>query len=181
MDLDDLADKTLKTWNDWDINFRESKSFGQQIAKLTSWEEHIGYFSISLGLARSDMEAHNRRYWSTLVSSLQASIARDVGVMERYVVGATGSLTKQPRTPDDIAEVHSAHAEVMAQFPQMSEMYSDLIHRNKILANWSKERVDSVVKLQGPWDHLQSLLSNHQQLIEKQVQTKSCVTKSTFL
>lgn len=56
----------------------------------------------------------------------------------------------------------------------MDETYSEMIQKSQILASWTREQVDSVNRLKGAWQRLQSLLENHQHIISKQVSRHYC-------
>lgn len=51
----------------------------------------------------------------------------------------------------------------------MEETFNEMLKKSQILASWSREQVDSVNRLKGAWERLQSLLDNHQHIIAKQV------------
>lgn len=51
----------------------------------------------------------------------------------------------------------------------MQKLFEDMDNKNKTLASWTRERVESVVRLQAAWERLQSLVDNHKHLISKQV------------
>lgn len=53
---------------------------------------------------------------------------------------------------------------------QMKKMFEETFNKNKTLANWTRERVDSVARLQAAWERLEGLIDNHQHLISKQVE-----------
>lgn len=84
-----------------------------------STEERVGCFIVSLSSLRSDLESHNRSYWSQLVSSLQDSIAQVVVRLQEYVNTSTAALTKQPLTMEQIGNVHASHADIMKQLPEV--------------------------------------------------------------
>lgn len=85
-----------------------------------SKEERVGCFIVCLSSLRSDLESHNRSYWSQLVASLQDSIAQDVVKLQQYVNNSTASLTKQPLTMEQIGEAHASHNDIMKQMPEVS-------------------------------------------------------------
>lgn len=51
----------------------------------------------------------------------------------------------------------------------MQKLFNEMIDKNKTLANWTRERVDSVAALQAAWERLGSLVTNYQHLMSKQV------------
>lgn len=53
----------------------------------------------------------------------------------------------------------------------MEQTFKILSQKSQILSSWTREQVDSVNRLKGAWERLQSLLENHQHIIAKQMQT----------
>lgn len=53
----------------------------------------------------------------------------------------------------------------------MEELHESMCLKAKTLANWTREQIDSVNRLQAAWERLQSLLENHEHIIAKQLQT----------
>ncbi|CAH1183888.1 unnamed protein product, partial [Phaedon cochleariae] len=93
LQLETLETSKLTSWQHWDLHFRASKTFGQEIAKLPISEERVGCFLIGLSRLRSDLESHNRSYWDQLIHSLKDSIAQDVVKLQNYVDHSTSALT----------------------------------------------------------------------------------------
>ncbi|KAG5867049.1 hypothetical protein JTB14_004843 [Gonioctena quinquepunctata] len=120
LQLETLDTSKLSSWQHWDLHFRASKTFGQEIAKLPSTEERVGCFLIGLSRLRSDLESHNRSYWDQLVNSLKDSIAQDVVKLQNYVDHSTSALTKQPVTIDEVGESGIVHKNIMKEAPEVS-------------------------------------------------------------
>ncbi|XP_074038391.1 dynein cytoplasmic heavy chain beethoven [Leptinotarsa decemlineata] len=171
LQLDPLDTTKLTSWQHWDLHFRASKTFGQEIAKLPSTEERVGCFLIGLSRLRSDLESHNRSYWDQLVYSLKDSIAQDVVKLQNYVDHSTAALTRQPVTVDEVGESGIVHNNIMKEAPEMLEVFKEMSKKSQILSSWSREQVSSVGRLKGAWDRLQSLLDNHQHIMAKQMET----------
>ncbi|XP_018579489.1 cytoplasmic dynein 2 heavy chain 1 [Anoplophora glabripennis] len=171
LQLEALDTNKLTTWQHWDLHFRASKTFGQEIAKLPSTEERVGCFLIGLSRLRSDLESHNRSYWDQLVFSLKDSIAQDIVKLQNYVDPSTAALTRQPVTMEEVGESGITHANILKQAPEMEETFNEMVKKSQILASWSREQVDAVNRLKGAWERLQSLLENHQHIIAKQMET----------
>ncbi|XP_068082912.1 cytoplasmic dynein 2 heavy chain 1 [Anabrus simplex] len=170
VNLDQLAEEYLQTADDWDRNFRTSKTLGQDIAKLPSMEEKVDCFSVSFLPVRAEIELHNRRYWDTLVSSLQSSIVRDVSTINKFTTESMEVLSQQPQTVEEIGDANKRHAEIMNSAPQMRQMFEEAERKNKTLASWTKERVEQMTQLASVWDNFQTMLDNHQYIISKQVE-----------
>nr|CAD7594425.1 unnamed protein product [Timema genevievae] len=171
LDLDQLAEQHLHTAEDWDRNFRASKTCSQEIAKLPSTEEKVECFSVSFLPVRAEVELHNRRYWDTLVSSLQISIVRDVGAIDKFISESTQALSRQPHSVEEIGQANVRHCEIMALTPQMLQVYEEAERKNKTLASWTKERVEQLSHVTSLWDNFQTMVDNYQYLISKQVES----------
>ncbi|XP_066245842.1 cytoplasmic dynein 2 heavy chain 1 [Euwallacea similis] len=171
LQLEPLNSKKLSTWEHWDLHFRASKTFGQEIAKLPSTEEKVGCFLIGLSRLRSDLESHNRSYWDQLVYSLKDAIAEDVVRLQNYIDPSTAALTKQPVTMEEIGESGFSYNNIIAAYTEMEGVFKELLNKSKTLASWSREQVDSVNRLKGAWERLGSLINNHQHIMARQMET----------
>ncbi|KAH1021193.1 hypothetical protein HUJ04_010735 [Dendroctonus ponderosae] len=163
LQFEPLDEKKLTSWEHWDLHFRASKTFGQEIAKLPSAEERVGCFLIGLSRMRSDLESHNRSYWDQLVYSLKDSIAEDVVKLQNFIDPSTAALTKQPVSLEEIGEsgfnyssITEAHQEerVGCFLIGLSRMRSDLESHNRsywdqLVYSLKDSIAEDVVKLQN--------------------------------
>lgn len=151
LQLEALDTSKLTTWQHWDLHFRASKTFGQEIAKLPrylnypisqfmvnllihmflirkwfcSTEERVGCFLIGLSRLRSDLESHNRSYWDQLVFSLKDSIAQDIVKLQNYVDPSTAALTRQPVTMEEVGESGITHGNILKEAPEVDIYFSN--------------------------------------------------------
>lgn len=51
----------------------------------------------------------------------------------------------------------------------MEGLFEELLRKSQMLASWTREKVDSVNRLQTAWERLHSLLDNYEHIIAKQV------------
>lgn len=51
----------------------------------------------------------------------------------------------------------------------MADVFKEMLEKANVLSSWTREKLDSVSRLTGAWERLQSLLENHQHIIAKQV------------
>lgn len=119
LSLGALDSSKLKQWQDWNLNFRASKAFGQEIAKLPSTEEKVGCFIVGLSRLRSDLESHNRSYWDQLVSTLKDSIAEDVVKLQLFVDSSTAALTKHPASMEQLGEHDMFYTDILKSVPEV--------------------------------------------------------------
>jgi len=110
IDMEKMIEENVKTAHDWEINFRSSKSWGQQIAKLNwsdlyltvlqisnvhfqisyaffnySAELNVECFIVSTAAVRLELETHNRRYWDAMSASLYSSILFDMANINKFI------------------------------------------------------------------------------------------------
>ncbi|XP_037092634.1 cytoplasmic dynein 2 heavy chain 1-like [Pollicipes pollicipes] len=178
VDMDDLIQKRCKTSEDYDKNFRASKSKGQEIGRLPSTEEKIDCITVSFSAIRSEIEIINRRYWDALVSLLQHSIIKDCHALNRFATDSSEGLKRQPQTIDEVGESAARRNEIMTEMPEYEILMKDVEKRNRMLANWTKEKVDQVAKVSSKWDNFQSLVSNYDALMSKQIEALKSNMKS---
>uniref|UniRef100_A0A8D8QIW2 Cytoplasmic dynein 2 heavy chain 1 n=2 Tax=Cacopsylla melanoneura TaxID=428564 RepID=A0A8D8QIW2_9HEMI len=171
VDFEHIIRENLNVASDWDLNFRASKTWGQEIAKLSCSEEKVECFLISFAPVRSEIELHNRRYWDSLAASLYYSIMRDVTILQNYIVQSKKSLERQPQTLDDIGEINAVHRKILETSKQMMDVIIEAENKNRTLASWTKEHVDQLATMKTAWDNFHSLLDNQQFVISHQVET----------
>ncbi|XP_068211563.1 cytoplasmic dynein 2 heavy chain 1 [Palaemon carinicauda] len=169
-DIEDLVETHCKTSEEWDRNFRASKSKGQEIGKLPSIEEKIDCFSVSFQPLRVELEIMNRRYWDILVQGLHNAIIRDINTIEKFTEDAIEVLKRQPQSVEEIALASNKHSEYANLTQDMVELFNEAEKKNKILASWTKERVEQVSKVTMLWDNYQTLMDNHEQIVSKQIE-----------
>ncbi|CAH0554579.1 unnamed protein product [Brassicogethes aeneus] len=167
--LEDLDINKLTKSQHWDLHFRSSKIFGQEVAKLPNTEEKLGCIIVGLSRLRLDLELHNRNYWDQLVYSLKDSIAHDVVKLQNFVDPATSALTRQSVTVEELADIGVSHGQILKDLPEMQEVFDEMLKKSVTLSSWSREQVDSVNRLKGAWERLLSLIESHHTIIEKQM------------
>ncbi|KAF5283232.1 hypothetical protein FQA39_LY17379 [Lamprigera yunnana] len=178
--LGTLDTSQLSTSEHWELHFRASKTFGQEIAKLPSTEERVGCFIVGLSWLRSDLESHNRSYWSLLSMSLKDSIAQDVFKLQQYVDDSTATLNKQPLSLDQIDETDVFYSDILNQKLQMETLYQEMMNKTQVLGSWTRDRVDSAYRLKAAWERLQSLLDNYQHIIAKRMENMKTTLNTSY-
>lgn len=125
----------VKTAHDWEANFRASKSWGQQIAKLNwlilshvpwliilrqqknidlpfdcSAELNVECFIVSTAAVRLELETHNRRYWDTMSTMLHSSILFDIASLNKFIEESINELQRQSSTAK---QVHGSYKKII--------------------------------------------------------------------
>lgn len=88
-------------------------------SSFSSSEEKTGCFCVSVLPVIAEIELHNRRYWDILVSSLQASINRDLSIIDNFTKQSSEILTKQPQNIEEIGNASKLHSDITKSVPQV--------------------------------------------------------------
>ena len=167
--LENMIQDNCKTADDFERNFRNSKAKGQELGRIPMADEKINCISVSFAPVRTEIEMLNRRFWDSLVVSLQRSIIEDITTIEKFAIEAMETLRKQPQSVEEIGIANQKHQEYEKEAPAMMEMFQNADRKNRILTAWTRENVDQVTRVTGIWDNFSSLMENHELIISKQV------------
>ncbi|TRY75069.1 hypothetical protein TCAL_08574 [Tigriopus californicus] len=171
IDIEDYIQKTCSAAEDWELNFRTSKARGQEFGRLRmTSDEKIDCITVSFAPIRNEIDLLNKKYWDSLVSTLQRSIVNDIDNIEKFVTEATENLRRQPQTVEEVAEANQKHTEYQQKTPDMMETFHRADSKNKTLAAWTKEHMEQVQRVTSTWDNYISLMDNHQNIISAQVE-----------
>lgn len=135
---------------------------------------------MGLSRLRSDLESHNRSYWDQLALTLKDSIAEDVVKLQYFIDSSTATLTKHPASVEQLGEHDIFYADILKSIPEMEMLYTEITQKSQTLSSWTRERVDSVGRLIGAWERLQSLLENYKYIMAKQVRLFLIQKLSTY-
>lgn len=139
INLEDLCEIHLITWNDWDRNFKACKHFSQQIAKIQKYfpiqfsiaksftkkkylhssEDRLDCFVIDLLPLRSDIEFISRKYWETLANTLRASILKDISVLQDFLHNSLQILQNVVLDETGIAEAGIKYERIITDLPKV--------------------------------------------------------------
>ncbi|XP_050526495.1 cytoplasmic dynein 2 heavy chain 1 isoform X2 [Daktulosphaira vitifoliae] len=167
VDIEMLIQENIKTAHDWELNFRSSKSWGQEIAKLNCAELRVECFIISTAAIRLELEIHNRRYWDSLTIMLHSSILFDIVALEKFIEESTSTLRQQVSSTKQLSAIH---CNIIDAAIQMDGLFIETVKKQKILSNWTNERIEKISKVQSDWENLKNTLDNHQVIMKKQIE-----------
>ena len=125
--------------------------------------------SVSFAPVRTEVELLNRKFWDTLVTTLQRSIIHDIEIIEKFATEAMATLRKQPQSVEEIGQANQKHVYYSEKSPEMLEIFENADKKNKVLSAWTKEQMEQVERVTATWDNFQSLMDNHEMIISKQV------------
>ena len=81
-DMQSLIKENCSTAEDWESNFRMSKTKGQEIGRLPNTDQKVECFSVNLQPLRFALEIINRQYWDSLAQTLYNSIVEDMNELD---------------------------------------------------------------------------------------------------
>ena len=118
---------------------------------------------------RTEVELLNRKFWDTLVTTLQRSIINDIEIIDKFATEAMATLRMQPQSVEEIGLANQKHVFYSEKCPEMLQIFENADKKNKILSAWTKEQMEQVERVTATWDNFQSLMDNHELIISKQV------------
>lgn len=124
---------------------------------------------VSILPVRAEAEVHNRRYWDILTTSLKDSIKSDAQKIEEFSMEGINTLRQQPSTAEELSKASIQYSELLKRTPDMVKIYDDARKKNKVLASWTKEKVNTLDEMSSVWQSFQLVLGNRESVIEEQV------------
>lgn len=125
---------------------------------------------VDTGTTRNDLESASRRHWERLSSDLRAEASsRLVAVMD-FLSSITKELDKRPRTVEEIGLAYEAHSRIQKQSEGIAEEIQAVAGLARVLAAWTKERLDGVSSAHAAWEGLAERLEKHRSVIARQVE-----------
>ncbi|BES90289.1 heavy chain [Nesidiocoris tenuis] len=153
---------------EWNRNFRASKFFGQQVAKLPD-SYVIGPFTISLVPLKMSLEWLNRSSWSSLKELLKKAILEDEEYVRSFIV-KVGALTDgQAQKADEFINFRLEHQSLQQELEMILRMAPEMINNETLLRNWTRESVRSVADTTAALAQARTSLKNFDVLLQQQI------------
>jgi dynein heavy chain 2, cytosolic len=170
VNLENLCQVHLSSWEHWDRNFKSCKNFSQKIAKIQKSEEKIDCFVVNVAPVRSHIEFIARSFWETLSVSLRSSILEDNSTLHEYISSSLNLLQHIPSDDTGIISASFKYEKIVQDLPRMTEMLKSVQSKNTCLAGWCKESVGSLDSIITQWEKLLPLIDNHHMLLQGQLE-----------
>ncbi|CAB3367864.1 Hypothetical predicted protein [Cloeon dipterum] len=169
VDLHEMVEQNLHTADDWDKNFKSSKAWAQDIGRFTTLEEKIECFMVSMLAVRAEAEMHNRRFWDILCTSLRDAVTKEAQKIQTFAMDGINVLRQQPASAAELSRATVQYSELLNRTPDMVREYDEARKKNRILANWTRERVAALDEVAAVWQSFQLVLGNREAVIEEQI------------
>lgn len=119
VNLENLCQVHLSTWENWDRNFKSCKNFSQKIAKIQNSEERIDCFVVNVAPVRSHIEYIARSFWETLSITLRSSILEDNSTLHEYITTALNVLQHIPSDETGIISASFKYEKIVEDLPRV--------------------------------------------------------------
>ncbi|XP_061378871.1 cytoplasmic dynein 2 heavy chain 1-like [Danaus plexippus] len=167
--LKDLCDQ-LTSPEQWEINFRACKAYGQSVAKMTFEDEKIEWITVGTVTLRREFEAQARNLWACLMTSLTASCRGDSTALDSFMTAASVTLEDKtlPKNTKELAEISAKQQALQKKMPEMEKMVEDLKRKSHLARTWGGDTtLDGVTR---EWSKLKETMTAHQTMFEHQAE-----------
>ncbi|XP_049865471.1 cytoplasmic dynein 2 heavy chain 1-like [Pectinophora gossypiella] len=167
-DLEGLCSETLHEPQDWELNFKACKAYGQAVAKMSFEDEKIDWIIMGTATLRREFEAQARNLWACLMTSLQASCRSDAVTLDAFVANAMVMLEDKqlPKNAKELSEISGKQQVLQTKMPEMEKLVEALKRKGYLLRTWGGDvSVDGTVQA---WQKIKELMLSHQQMFEHQ-------------
>ncbi|KAJ2950705.1 hypothetical protein O0L34_g8965 [Tuta absoluta] len=169
-DLEALCSEHLHEPQDWEVNFKACKAYGQAVAKMSFEDEKVDWIIICTAPLRRELEAQARSLWACLMSSLQASCRSDASSLDTFVANAMLMLENKalPKNAKELAEVSAKQQALQGNMPDMEKLVESLKRKGHLLRTWGGDAsVDGTIK---EWQKIRELMIGQKQMFEHQAE-----------
>ncbi|CAK1551720.1 unnamed protein product [Leptosia nina] len=169
-DLEVLCAEHLHEPQDWELNFKACKAYGQAVAKMLFDDEKVDWISVGTISLRREFEAQSRNLWACLMSSLQTSCHNDVSTLDSYMANVTLLLENKnlPKSAKELAEISAKQQGLQEKMPEMEKLVDGLKKKGHMLRTWGGDTsVENSVK---EWNKIREQIAAHQQMFEHQAE-----------
>ncbi|CAG9090821.1 unnamed protein product [Plutella xylostella] len=176
-DLEALCREHLHQPEDWEVNFKACKAYGQAVAKMTFEDEKIDWIIVGTATLRREFESQVRNLWACLISSLQISCRDDAAILDSFIANAMVTLENKllPKNAKELGEISGKQRALREKMPEMEKTVEALKKKGHMLRTWGGDAsVDGTVR---EWNKIRELMVANQQMFEHQAEiVKSSLT-----
>ncbi|KAI9564905.1 hypothetical protein GHT06_008646 [Daphnia sinensis] len=181
VDLDTLVEHELIEPQDWDLAFKAAKKKKEEMSNLSSDDERVGCFVISLAPLHREIEYIQRRYWDAITSSLYTSIHRDATAIDTFIANATLVLNVQFNDFEEVSQASSDFNGLLRTTPEMTHLMKKAEAKTEILSRWTQDNVEIFSQVCAKWENFNTLLSHHKQNMNKHMDSLKSNSQSQIM
>ncbi|XP_043268031.1 cytoplasmic dynein 2 heavy chain 1 [Venturia canescens] len=159
-----------KSPQEWERAFKEAKQWAQEVGKLRGGEVKIWCISIDTGTTRNDLESGTRRYWDRLSSDLRAEASSRLVTVTEFLSMAARELDRRPRNVQEVGIAYEVHTRIERESAAMAEELEAVTGFARVLAAWTREKLDGLSAAHGAWEGLADRLERHRSLVARQLE-----------
>ncbi|KAK0158915.1 hypothetical protein PV328_009853 [Microctonus aethiopoides] len=159
-----------KSSQEWEKDFKNAKQWAQEIVKLRGGEIKVYCFTIDTTTTRNDLESTTRRYWEHLSSDLRAEASSRLVTVVNFLSSAMKELDRRPANVEEVGLAYEAHKKIEEGSRDIGRELEYVTGLAKVMAAWTRERLDGINEAYASWDGLSVHLERHKTVITRQLE-----------
>ncbi|XP_058798637.1 cytoplasmic dynein 2 heavy chain 1 [Phymastichus coffea] len=159
-----------KQSHDWEKAFKDAKQWAQEVNKLRATEIKISCIVIDISTIRNDLELLSRRYWERLALDLRAEASSRLVFIIDFLSSASKKLSHRARTIEEIGEAYEAYSSIKKQSDDIARELEDVSGLGRVLAAWTRDKLDGLSNASTAWDSLKERLDNYHDVMLHQLE-----------
>uniref|UniRef100_A0ABD2XKY5 Dynein heavy chain, cytoplasmic n=1 Tax=Trichogramma kaykai TaxID=54128 RepID=A0ABD2XKY5_9HYME len=159
-----------KQAQDWEKAFKEAKQWAQEVGKLRANEVKLSCIVIDTATIRNDLELLSRRYWEQLSLDLRAEASSRLISIVDFLSTSSKKLQQRSRTIEEIGEAFDAYMQIQSQTDEIIRELEDVTGLSRVLAAWTKEKLDGLNNAHIAWESLKERLDTYQNVMVRQLE-----------
>ncbi|KAJ8675958.1 hypothetical protein QAD02_011744 [Eretmocerus hayati] len=155
---------------DWEKAFKDAKLWAQEVGKLRANEIKISCITVDTGTIRNDLESLSRRYWERLALDLRAEASSRLVSIVDFLSSSSRKLSQRARTIEEIGDANEAYTHIQTQSSEIVRELEDVSGLGRVLAAWTRERLEGLSNAHTAWDTLKERLDNYNNVMSHQME-----------
>ncbi|XP_046488904.1 cytoplasmic dynein 2 heavy chain 1 [Neodiprion pinetum] len=155
---------------EWEKAFKDAKQWAQEVGRLRGSEIRLWCIRVDTGTARADLESTTRRSWERLSVDLRTEASSRLVAVTEFLSSASQELDRRPRSIEEIGLAREAYARIRDDATGIAKELEDIAGLARVLAAWTRERLEGVNGARAAWEGLGDRLERHQTVITRQME-----------
>ncbi|XP_051159645.1 cytoplasmic dynein 2 heavy chain 1 [Leptopilina boulardi] len=159
-----------KSPQEWERAFKEAKQWAQEVGKLRGSDVKIWCVVVDTATARNDLESASRRYWERMSFDLRAEASSRLVAIVDFLSASARELDKRPHNVEEIGLAYETYSRIQKASEGISKELDDVTGLARVLAAWTREKLEGISAAHATWESLTDKLQRHQAVMIRQVE-----------